>query len=85
MINKEVNPVEWAGLMFELEDAKEHLTALIVNIENDPEFDETDFQIRLEHVFSHLNRAWFRRALVGELSDEKWAIASSFPSDLNPR
>ncbi|MDP2222762.1 MAG: hypothetical protein Q8K34_21610, partial [Hydrogenophaga sp.] len=28
MINKSVNPDEWAGLMYELEDAHEHLANL---------------------------------------------------------
>ncbi|MCP5281562.1 MAG: hypothetical protein H6930_08270 [Rhodoferax sp.] len=57
MINKSVNPVEWAGLMYELEDAHEHLADLIADIEKDPEFDERDFQVQLAHIFSHLNRA----------------------------
>lgn len=84
MINKSVNPVEWAGLMYELEDAHEHLAHLIADIEKNPEFDEVDFQVQLAHVFSHLNRAWHRRAIVGELSEEKWEAASFFPTDLSP-
>jgi hypothetical protein len=52
MINKSVNPVEWAGLMYELEDAHEHLADLIADIEKDPEFDERDFQVQLAHIFS---------------------------------
>jgi hypothetical protein len=84
MINKEVDPVEWAGLMYELEDAREHLVALIVDIEKDSEFDETDFRIQLGHVYSHLNRAWHRRNLNRDLSDEEWTNASKFPKDLEP-
>ena len=84
MINKEANPVEWAGLMYELEDAREHLAALIVDIEKDLEFDETDLRIQLGHVFSHLNRAWNRRDLNRNFSDEEWTLASKFPNDLEP-
>ena len=84
MINKEANPVEWAALMYELEDAREHLDALIVDIEKDPEFDETDLRIQLGHVFSHLNRAWHRRDLDRDFSDEEWTLASKFPNDLEP-
>lgn len=84
MINKSVNPVEWAGLMYELEDAHKHLTDLIADIDKDLEFEEKDFQVQLAHVFSHLNRAWHRRAIVGELSEEQWETASLFPTDLSP-
>ncbi|MFZ6844827.1 hypothetical protein [Undibacterium sp. RuTC16W] len=84
MINKEANPVEWAGLMYELEDASEHLAALIVDMEKDPEFDETVLRIQLGHVFSHLNRAWHRRDLNRDFVDEEWTNASKFPNDLEP-
>ena len=51
LINKNNSPVEWAGLMYELEDA--HETPWSINIGNDErsEFDETDFRISLAHVF----------------------------------
>jgi hypothetical protein len=70
--------------MYELEDAREHLDALIVDIEKDLEFDETDLRIQLGHVFSHLNRAWHRRDLNRDFSEEEWTIASKFPNDLEP-
>ena len=84
MINKDLDPAEWAGLMYELEDAREHLVALMVDMEKDSEFDETDLRIQLGHIFSHLNRAWHRRKLNRDLSDEEWANASKFPNDLEP-
>ncbi|WP_395005497.1 hypothetical protein [Undibacterium sp.] len=83
MINKENSPVEWAGLMYELEDASEHLSVLISEIENDPEFDETDFNIQLQHIFSHLSRAWHRRKFDREISELEWVVASKFPIELN--
>lgn len=61
MINKKSAPGEWAGLMYELEDAQEHLTALISEMNATDDFDEVDLRIQLGHVFSHLNRAWHRR------------------------
>lgn len=84
MIDKHKNPVEWAGLMYELEDAHEHLGNLISEMMNDPEFDETDFSISLAHVFSHLNRAWYRRHPESEVNEDTWALASQFPNDLDP-
>lgn len=84
MINKKSAPVEWAGLMYELEDAREHLTALIAEMNATDEFDEVDLRIQLGHVFSHLNRAWHRRNQASGLNQEVWLDASRFPSDLDP-
>lgn len=84
MINKEIHPVEWAGLMYELDDAREHLSSLIVDMMGNSEFDEIDFKIQLEHVYSHLNRAWNRRNLNRNFSETEWIEASRFPSDLEP-
>lgn len=82
MINKEQTPVEWAMLMYELDDAREHLENMIEEMNSDPAFDESVFRVGLGHIFSHLNRAWHRRNLVGDLDDEAWHAASKFPSDL---
>lgn len=83
MINKENNSVEWSSLMYELEDASEHLNVLISAMENDPEFGEIDFKIQLQHIFSHLNRAWHRRKFDRKISEEEWMAASKFPDDLD--
>lgn len=84
MINKKSAPVEWAGLMYELEDAHEHLTALISEMNATDDFDEADLRIQLGHVFSHLNRAWHRRDKAHDLDQEEWQEASRFPGDLDP-
>ncbi len=84
MINKENNPVEWAGLMYELEDAHEHLASLVSDMMSDTTFDETDLRIQLGHVFAHLNRAWYRRNLRRDIAEDEWNVASKFPDDLNP-
>ncbi|NDI84367.1 hypothetical protein [Undibacterium crateris] len=84
MINKQNNPVGWAMLMYELEDAKEHLSNLITEIESDPEYEEANLRIDLGHVYSHLNRAWHRRDKVDDVSEQEWIEASKFPSDLEP-
>lgn len=84
LINKQSVPVEWAALMYELEDAQEHLTALISEMSAADDFDEVDLRIQLGHVFSHLNRAWHRRDKVYGPNQEEWQDASRFPSDLDP-
>ena len=70
--------------MYELEDANEHLAHLITTMDQDPNYDAIDFQIQLGHIFSHLNRAWYRQNIVEDISDSEWGIASQFPKDLNP-
>lgn len=84
VISKKDNPVEWATLMFELEDAKEHLAKLILDLESDAEYDEPNLRVDLGHVYSHLNRAWHRRNLKGDFNDEERSRASHFPKDCEP-
>jgi hypothetical protein len=84
LINQKSAPVEWAGLMYELDDAYEHLAALISDMNGAEDFDEADLRIQLGHVFSHLNRAWHRRDKANGLNPEDWLEASRFPSDLDP-
>jgi hypothetical protein len=81
LIDKENAPVAWAGLMYELEDAQEHLAALISKMNSAEAYDETDFRLELGHVFAHLNRAWYRRDQPDGLSDEQWMAASGFSMD----
>lgn len=84
MIDKEKDPVGWAALMYELEDAHEHLGRLIAEMESDPDYDEVNFRIDLGHVYSHLNRAWHgRNDREGQLQPD-WHAASQFPRDLEP-
>lgn len=84
MITKESAPVAWAALMYELEDAQEHLAALISDMNSEADFDEVNLRIELGHVFSHLNRAWHRRDKIEGLDELEWLDASHFPTDLDP-
>ncbi|WP_233841710.1 hypothetical protein [Dyella sp. 2HG41-7] len=82
MIDKTLQPVEWASFMYELEDAREHLEKLIKDVESAPEYGETELRMDLGHVFAHLNRAWWRS--TRDLTDADWKAASQFPGDLTP-
>ena len=89
MISKSQDEVAWAMLMYELDDAAEHLAALIEAMNEQEDYDEAEFRIDLGHVFAHLNRAWHRRNVSEEAratnpSDETWDEWSQFPTDLNP-
>jgi hypothetical protein len=84
LINMKSAPAEWATLMYELEDAHEHLGSLIAQMNAEDDVDEVDLRIQLAHVFSHLNRAWHRRDRTDDFTNEEWAAASRFPADLDP-
>jgi hypothetical protein len=84
VIRKKASPVEWAGIMYELEDAQEHLTALIFEMNAAGEFHEADLRIQLGYVFSHLNHAWHRQDKPDGLNQGERQDDSRFPIDLDP-
>jgi hypothetical protein len=84
MINQRENPVAWALLLYELEDACEHLENLVHTMANDGQIDEVNFRIDMGHVYAHLNRAWNGRTEAEEVSRERWKAQSQLPTDLEP-
>lgn len=82
MIDKKSHPGEWAAFMYELEDALEHLKALVNEVEQASDYEESDLRTDLGHVYAHLNRAW--RRSTGALSEGDREAASRFPDDLTP-
>jgi len=83
MITKKDHYAEWALLMHELDDAKEHLETLMREMTEDSDFAEEDYRVQLGHIYSHLNRAWNTRDRVGtEWTDEQFQEFSQFPSDI---
>ena len=86
MINQKENPVSWAMLMYELDDAHEHLGDLISKMAEDGAIEDEDYRVQLGHVFAHLNRAWNGRNEVelDKTSDQIPSKRSQFPTDLKP-
>jgi len=84
MINRESDPVGWTFLLDELQDAVDHLNTLIKEMSTNRDYHEEDFRISLGHVFAHLNRAWHRRQVHEDFTDEEWTLAGKFPQDLDP-
>lgn len=84
MINRDTNPVGWSLLLNELEDAHEHLGNLIRDMSSGTEHSEEEYAIDLGHVYAHLNRAWRRRNVAEDLTDDEWEQARGFPEDLMP-
>ncbi len=84
MINNEQHPVAWAMFVYDLVDAREHLTKLVEEMVANKQIDEMDFRIQLGHVYSHLNRAWNGRNTAEEIDTERWQAQRQFPIDLDP-
>jgi hypothetical protein len=84
MINASDNPGQWALFIDELDDAYEHLGALIKGLQFDSSYDEARLRIDLGHVMAHLNRSWARRNLTRDLTDQEWESSHDYPKDLLP-
>lgn len=84
MINGERNSVRWPLLLFELDDAREHLEALVDQMNEKGEIDEAEFSTHLGHVYSHLNRAWNSRNRETMQTEEEFKAESEFPKDIRP-
>lgn len=84
MINRTSNPLGWSLLLSDLDDAREHLDALLREIQASPEYGEPEFRVDLGHVYAHLNRAWRRRNVSEDFTDAEWGPAGQFPEDLEP-
>lgn len=81
MINATNNPVNWALLLYELDDAKEHIESLTSQMAEHGQIDEVDFKIQMAHAYAHLNRSWNTRNLADDIDKER---SSGFPNDLEP-
>lgn len=84
MIENEKNPAEWAQLLYELDDAKEHIENLAREMSEKGKIEEIEFKIQIGHIYSHLNRVWNSRNREGESTNETFENESNFPIDLNP-
>jgi hypothetical protein len=86
MLSREKHPVAWVMLLDQLADAREHLGALLVQMQTDGAIEEPDFAVQLGHVFAHLNRAWHGRddATLDTVSEQEFAARSRYPLDLWP-
>lgn len=87
MIDPKRDPVAWAMLIDELEDAQKRLGNLVL----DMTADESDFRVELARVYGHLNRVWNLRDKTDAWHDPsnpdwdtEYEAARAFPTDLEP-
>lgn len=84
MIDESNNPVEWALLIAELDEAREHLERLSSEMAEVGSIDESTLSVQLGHIYAHLNRVWNSRRLGREISEPEWNRYSQFPTDIEP-
>ncbi len=85
MINQSDHPVAWALLLYEIDEAREHLEGLAKHMSESGRIDDEDFKVQMGHVYGHLNRIWHRRNEDSEeITDEQRDNFSKFPTDIEP-
>ncbi len=84
MIERKSNPNEWSTLLYDLDDAKEHLESLINQLNIAGKIAEEDFKIQLSHIYAHVNRSWNIRKLENNFENQDSAKSSRFPKDIEP-
>lgn len=84
MINNNENPVAWAMLLIELDEAREHLEALVAEMKQAGTMEDSEFAVYLGHVYAHLNRVWHKRNQDVDTTEEQWLVFSQFPKDIDP-
>ena len=82
MINSNDNPVEWASLLYELDDLKEHLDSLIDQMHKNGKIEDEEYRIQIGHLYAHLNRAWNSRNAIDEEKEKKFEEFTEFPQDI---
>ena len=82
MINLKQNPVEWASLMYELDDLHEHLESLIKEMNQVGEISAEEYRVQIGHLYAHLNRAWNSRNATADAVEKDFEMLTKFPSDI---
>lgn len=85
MVNKQDNPVAFAAIQYELDDAVEHLQNLVSNMSKNSRYSDEEFAVELGHVYAHLNRSWNIRDRTDSDQpdlDKEWDLISAYPKDI---
>ena len=84
MINKNDHPVEWASMISDFDEIRDHIQTLINEMDNSKDYSEEEFSVDVGHLYAHLNRIWNGRNRTGEITDDEWTEDSKFPNDIEP-
>ena len=77
-----------AAISYNLEDALEELAHISEMFRPNVEVDESEFKVRMAHLYGHLNYAWNMRnvseAGLESADSEQLNVGSRFPTDIEP-
>jgi hypothetical protein len=69
-----------------LSEAREAITRMIGEIQKDPDYDDSEYWVDMQHVYHHINTAWNSHTSssteVEEATDSVFNRWNVFPSDL---
>ena len=82
MINDKENPVEWALLIYELDELREHVESLVNQMNNEGQISEEEYETYIGHLYAHLNRSWNSRNSIGEHKIDNFNELTKFPTDI---
>jgi hypothetical protein len=73
-------------ILWNLKEAAEALSGIIAEVEDNPDYEDVELMIALQHLYHHVNTAWNAReaspAAVEECSEENFALWRAFPDDI---
>lgn len=78
-----------AQIAYDLQDAAQELSEIMKLISSQTAIDKDEFNVRMAHLYSHLNTAWNVRNLTSNDLDsadgKQRDLWMKFPEDLTPR
>jgi hypothetical protein len=74
-------------VLWNLREAAEALTGLIAEMEGNPEYDQGQFELDLNHVYHHINTAWNARNASRDrteaCTEQDFQDWRQFPTDID--
>ena len=69
-------------VLFHLSEALKELVKTVKEIDDDPEYDEAEYSVAINHLYHHINTAWNARAGTYG-GDEEFEKMRQFPTDID--
>ena len=78
--------LNWKMIKSNIAEARDELEVIEAKIDSDEMLDEVEYQIKMEHVYHHLNFAWNARNISRDryvnLTDQDFNKFGKFPEDI---
>ena len=72
--------------LFNLQEAKEAIEQLMADMQSDPDYDQANYTVDMQHIYWHINSAWNGRdfdSSKSALTAERFDTFIQFPADLS--